>query len=223
MHVSPMTLVMLRQAAITRRLLRSRQGAQYIRSYATNSGPPHASRITRIESRLPRFLQRIVIPLRHAPVSHVTAFLILHEITAVIPLLALAAAFHYSNWLPPYISEGKWVTQGTEKFGRWMRKRNWITEEKGSGRWWGRGEGGVRIVVELATAYAITKALLPLRLVLSVWGTPWFARWTVLPFTNRITKMFRRSKSGPTTKSPVAGTGAVGAGVVPKKPEAGVK
>jgi hypothetical protein len=38
---------------------------------------------------------------------------------------------------------------------------------------------GTRIVVEVAAAYAITKALLPLRLMLSVWATPWFARVVV--------------------------------------------
>ena len=38
---------------------------------------------------------------------------------------------------------------------------------------------GTRIVIEVAAAYAITKALLPLRLMLSVWATPWFARVVV--------------------------------------------
>lgn len=41
---------------------------------------------------------------------------------------------------------------------------------------WHVGEKGSRILVEVATAYAITKVLLPARIVLSVWGTPWFAR-----------------------------------------------
>lgn len=34
---------------------------------------------------------------------------------------------------------------------------------------------GKRIVLEVATAYVITKVLLPVRIVVSVWGTPWFA------------------------------------------------
>ena len=38
---------------------------------------------------------------------------------------------------------------------------------------------GTRIVIEVATAYAITKVLLPVRILGSVWATPWFAR-TVL-------------------------------------------
>ena len=35
---------------------------------------------------------------------------------------------------------------------------------------------GTRVVLEVATAYAITKMLLPVRVVGSVWATPWFAR-----------------------------------------------
>ncbi|KAK4542272.1 hypothetical protein LTR36_006925 [Oleoguttula mirabilis] len=186
--------------------------------------PATTSRIARIEARLPRFLRRFVAPLRNAPLSHITAFIILHELTAIVPLFGLAAFFHYSNWLPPYISEGKWVSQGTEKFGRYLRKKGWISaeddDEARSGRWWGRGEGGVRVVVELATAYAITKALLPLRLVVSVWGTPAFARWTVLPVTGAVKRMFRRGKGGKAAAvgvvSPAAGTGAVASGAVPK-------
>lgn len=74
-------------------------------------------------------------------------------------------------------------------------------------------------MVELATAYAITKALLPLRLVLSVWATPWFARWTVLPFMGFVKRVFGRKtvkKSEVTKAGGAAGTGAVGGGVLPQ-------
>lgn len=194
--------------------------------YSTTK-PSAPSRISRLEARLPRFLAHLITPLRNAPISHITAFLLLHELTAIIPLFGLAATFHYTNYLPPYISEGVYVQQGTEIFGRWLRKRGWIDEEKRSGRWWGRGEGGVRIVVELATAYAVTKMLLPLRLVLSVWATPWFARWTVLPFTRFVGRVFWRGKKGEVMKvgvvGPAAGTGAVGGGVVPREGSSVVK
>lgn len=198
------------QRILRQRCLPSRLG----RAYATEQP---ASRIGRIEARLPRFLRRFTTPLRTAPVSHITAFVALHELTAVVPLFGLAAVFHYTNWLPPYISEGKWVQEGTEKFGKWLRKRGWIKEESKTDRWFGRGQGGVRVVVELATAYAITKALLPLRLIVSVWMTPWFARWTVLPVTGYLRRVFWSSKGVNATKSAAAGTGATGAGVLPKE------
>ena len=108
------------------------------------------SRIERINSRLPGFLQRYTKPLISAPITHVSAFLLLHELTAVVPLLGLAGLFHYTQWLPPYISEGQWVSAGVEKFGRYFRKKGWLGEEGVArrDRYWGFGEGGVRIVVE---------------------------------------------------------------------------
>ena len=169
------------------------------------------SRLDRTINRLPRFLQRYIVPVRHAPVSHITSFLILHEVTAVVPLLGLWATFHYTNWLPPYFSEGKWVHEGMEKFGRYFRKKRWFGFGKaktgpGEGEdleamkrevgkrelWWNRGQGGVRILVEVATAWAVTKALLPFRIILSVWGTPWFARTVLKPASNGFWNLFRK-------------------------------
>ena len=218
-------LVMLRRTLVAHRLIiRNKPRCRGLRKDATGSETAsQRSQIERIESRLPRFLQRIVTPLRQAPISHVTAFVILHEITAVVPLFGLAAAFHYSNWLPPFISEWKWVSDGTEKFGGYLRKRGWITEDKRSGKWWGRGEGSVKIVVEFGAAYAITKALMPLRLLLSAWMTPWFARWTVIPFMGFARRAFGSKKTDVVTKSPAGGTNAVGAGVMPKDPRSSVK
>ena len=107
------------------------------------------SRVERITSRLPRVLRKYTTPLVNAPLTHISAFLVLHELTAVIPLLGLAGIFHYTQWMPPYISEGKWVSDGVEKFGNYFRRKGWLGHEQASRyRWWGRGEGGVRIVVE---------------------------------------------------------------------------
>ena len=108
------------------------------------------SRIIRTTSRLPKFLQGYTTPLINAPLTHISAFLLLHELTAVVPLFALAATFHYTNWMPPFISEGKWISEGVQKFGNYFRKKGWLGKEGKDRRykWWGRGEGGTRIVVE---------------------------------------------------------------------------
>lgn len=103
------------------------------------------------------------------------------------------------------------MVAGVEKFGNYFRRKGWIegadTEEAAKmaaggearklqtgriSRWWNGGEVGTRLVVEFATAYAVIKALLPLRLFLSVWGAPWFARWTVLPFSKMVKRLFRK-------------------------------
>ena len=173
--------------------------------------PPPPPRIQQIFRRTPKFLRPTLSALHSAPLTHVSAFLILHELTAVIPLFSLVGAFHYYQWLPPFFAEGKWVVAGVEKFGNYFRRKGWIEagdtqeaakmaaggearklEEGRISRWWNGGEAGTRLVVEFATAYAVIKTLLPLRLFLSVWGAPWFARWTVVPFSNMVKGLFRK-------------------------------
>ncbi|KIX99366.1 uncharacterized protein Z520_04942 [Fonsecaea multimorphosa CBS 102226] len=174
------------------------------------------NRFDRFIERTPRFLRPTVTGLRQAPVSHIAAFIVLHELTAVIPLFGLAGAFHYWHWLPSYFAEGAWISAGVEKFARYFRKKGWINEtdekeieqetKKGnagrfenhketSSKWFNRGESATRWVVEFATAYALVKALLPLRLLVSVWGSPWFARIAIIPIGNATKSIFRRSKS----------------------------
>ncbi len=81
-------------------------------------------------------------PLRNGPVTHIAAFLLLHEITAIAPIYGLAAFSHYSRWMPPLIGEGKWVSAGMEKFGNYFRKKGWLGDEKTRlYKWWGRGRG----------------------------------------------------------------------------------
>ena len=63
-----------------------------------------------------------------------------------------------------------------------------------------------------ATAWAIIKAILPIRLVFSVWATPWFARIAISPLVN----IFRSKKAV------AAGTGVIGAGMVAKEAPATV-
>lgn len=89
--------------------------------------------------------------------------MILHELTAVVPLFGLAGFFHYTNWLPPFISEWKWIAEGVEKFGNYGRRKGWLAPKDGreierveeDGKWtkrkdrvWNWSEGGTRVVVE---------------------------------------------------------------------------
>ena len=103
------------------------------------------------------------------------------------------------------------MIEGVEKFGRYARKKGWIQEkdekraesetkkgrarlyEKGKiSRVWNRGEGAGRWLVEFATAYAVVKVLLPLRIMISVWGTPLFARLTVIPIRKAVRAWWRK-------------------------------
>ena len=64
----------------------------------------------------------------------------------------------------------------------------------------------------VATAYAITKALLPLRLGLSIWFAPSFAKISTLPIKRWITRKAATKTPAVTeaAASPAAGTNAVG-------------
>ncbi|OBT82505.1 hypothetical protein VE02_09132 [Pseudogymnoascus sp. 03VT05] len=161
---------------------------------ATPPPPPPSSTSTRTRlnallDRTPKFLHPYTNGLRNAPVSHIISFLILHELTAVIPLIGLSAAFHYSEWTPEWMRERGEEYEG--RFRRYFGRKGWFGVEspdgvggvngsaEGEGVKEMGGGGGVRIVMEVATAYAVTKVLLPVRIVGSVWATPWFARVVV--------------------------------------------
>lgn len=166
------------------------------------------SRLRQFNDRLPRFLRTFTTPLLGAPVTHVMSFLILHEITAVLPVFGLVGAFHYGTWMPDLGSDegngngnGNAFDEGAARFGRWLRKKGWVEEsdvsavkEHETTANSGQGKGaGVRLVLEFATAYAITKALLPVRLAASVWATPWFARSIFSPTTRAVKRLFGKN------------------------------
>lgn len=147
----------------------------------------------------PKSLRPYISALRNQPVSHISAFLILHELTALASIAGIAYYFHFTQWLPPGVTDWKWVTEGVEKYGNYFRRKGWLEGKL-------QGEAGVRLVLEyvydgqselmarvltedrVATAYAVTKLLMPARLAVSLWATPAFAKL----FINPITRLFRR-------------------------------
>ncbi|GAM83939.1 hypothetical protein ANO11243_019290 [Dothideomycetidae sp. 11243] len=205
------------------------------RPYSTSPPPPppsssqssSPSRIQRLQSRLPRPLRPYLNPLLAAPASHITSFLVLHELTALAPLAGLFALFHYTT--NPSVQQwrerlegSQAFTEGVRKWGRYLARKGWVSAdsptesvllaESASGEGERIGDVGIvraeegrdgdgdgtatatapRIVVELAAAWAVTKVLLPARIVASVWATPWFARVAVLPITRVFRRLVRR-------------------------------
>ncbi|KAI6785032.1 mitochondrial seryl-tRNA synthetase [Emericellopsis cladophorae] len=162
----------------------------------STQGKSALSRIDRVTARLPRPLQKYTTGLRNAPVSHVVSFLILHELTAILPLFALFGVFHYTNWVPvTWMTEhfGGYVQSGIGRFERYFARKGWFgfsrEDLEGASGQRGKesqtqeamdryesGELKYKILVEIALAYAITKALLPIRIIASASATPWFAR-----------------------------------------------
>ena len=157
---------------------------------------PPSSKIDRITAKLPRRLQKYTTGLRDAPVSHIVSFLILHEVTAIVALFGLFALFHYTTYVPiTYVTQhfGAYVDAGVARFERYFKRKEWFgfskdeaEEASDLGRYdrsekedvmdkWQSGDQKYKILVEVALAYAITKAFLPVRIIGSVWATPWFA------------------------------------------------
>ncbi|KAK7912022.1 protein family FLILHELTA [Apiospora marii] len=100
-----------------------------------------ATRLDRILTRTSRYLpERLRAPLRgfrRAPVSHVASFLVLHELTAILPLFGLTGAFYYLDivpvewvfgWWAPYVQE-----EGT-KVLRYFKKKGWFGLAAGDAR-----------------------------------------------------------------------------------------
>lgn len=134
------------------------------------------------------------------------------------------------------------MTDGTEKFGRYFARKGWFgfsttkspsspsfdtsdvpintesdkSRDEQAEQRWHVSKASSHILVEVATAYAITKVFLPARVVASVWATPWFARVVV----GRVGRYFgmRGVKKGTATASAsgVVGKTKVNPGVVDK-------
>ena len=107
------------------------------------------------------------------------------------------------------------MQEGVEKWGKYFRRKGWVEdpstglepvkdsvvgEDELAGQegnmqsvMMNRGAGW-RVVLEVATAWAVVKALLPVRIMASVWATPWFARVAVIPIMGLARRFAGRSK-----------------------------
>lgn len=141
-----------------------------------------------ILKRIPRYFRPYATRFITAPVSHVTAFIILHELTAVVPLAGIWYVLHQHHDL---------LMASTLDLPAWALEKGTKLIEKGI-RDYDLGDilisEKIRFIKEGAYAYVIVKALFPVRIAISLLGMPWFAKWFVLPFT----KMFSRK---PTQKA----------------------
>lgn len=103
------------------------------------------------------------------------------------------------------------MIEGIEKFGRYFKRKGWLGEavepeaggaEGGSdGNEWDVGQDGLKVLVEVGTAWAVVKLLLPVRLVGCVWLTPWFARVAVLPVNKVMGRLTGGSTGGVVKKA----------------------
>ncbi|KAI0805902.1 hypothetical protein GGR55DRAFT_690266 [Xylaria sp. FL0064] len=130
-------------------------------SSSANSSPPppQTHRISQILTRASRFLpqrlQTSLHNLRSAPLSHVGAFLVLHEITAILPIFGLTYTFYALDWVPTSWVLGPWAAwaeDGLKKYVPYFRRKHWFglgKEDGGDKRQGGADGGEVALETEL--------------------------------------------------------------------------
>ncbi|KAI1818180.1 hypothetical protein GGS20DRAFT_393900 [Poronia punctata] len=92
--------------------------------------------LTRASRFLPHRLRTSLQNLRSAPLSHIGAFLILHEITAVLPIFGLTYLFHAMDWVPTSWVLGPWAAwaeDGLKKYVPYFRKKKWFGLDREDG------------------------------------------------------------------------------------------
>ncbi|KAI1171953.1 hypothetical protein F4777DRAFT_27174 [Nemania sp. FL0916] len=119
------------------------QRFQRIKRFQTNSSnppPPETHAFGRLLNRVSRFLpsrlRASLAELRSAPVSHITAFMILHEVTAILPIFILGYTFHVMDWTPTSWVLGPWAAwaeDGLKKYAPvFQRQRQrWVEFREG--------------------------------------------------------------------------------------------
>jgi hypothetical protein len=145
---------------------------------------PPSGAAAKIAARIPRWLRPYTADFAHAPFSHLTAFVILHELSAIVPLIGLWYVFHQNHAYIPMDLPSWAIEKGMAVIDKALALFDFLDysmSEKG------------KFLMEGAYAYAITKALFPLRIIFSVAGMPWFARWFVVP----VTLLVRRAPAKP--------------------------
>lgn len=120
--------------------------------------------------------------------SSVTSFLILHEVTAIVPLFGLwwvlyQLDLHDQYELPLYF------TNLLNQCGEAM--------EKLVGDEYSEGLDRNRLILAGAISYALVKMFYPVRVLLSLWGAPYLGRWLLKPISKlRNTGKSKAQKNG---------------------------
>lgn len=138
--------------------------------------------------RIPKFLQPFSRRFLDAPVTHVTSFIILHELTAIIPLIGIWWVFHnYHDMIPNWDFTSYGIDQVTRIIDKSLKSwdfQDYSINEKAN------------FIMEGAYSYIIVKTLAPIRIMISLSMMPFFSKWVIEP----IKKRFGKKKKEPENK-----------------------
>lgn len=117
--------------------------------------------------------------------STVTSFLVLHEVTAIVPLFGLWWVFYQLD-LPDQYELPLYFTDLLNRCGEAM--------ERLVGDEYSEGLDRNRLILAGAISYALVKMLYPVRVLISLWGAPYVGRWLLSPIKRLRSK--RKAKAG---------------------------
>lgn len=150
---------------------------------AVNHADVHKKRKQKAIGMLPGFMKNFATKILNAPLSHVTSFFIVHELSAIFPLFVIWGGLYYFDYVPIGIPD--FVLQSGAHFIRSVAERyDWTVVS--------HAEAGSRLILQGAVAWGVVKAIMPLRIAFSLWAMPGFARWFVIPITSRVSTLFRK-------------------------------
>ncbi|ORX96415.1 hypothetical protein K493DRAFT_314529 [Basidiobolus meristosporus CBS 931.73] len=108
---------------------------------------------------------------RSQPVSHLVSFGILHEITAILPIVVV---YYFIDATGLEIPVPEVALEQSNRF--FSKLRSYVGLDPLA--------SDSRVALNLAASYGITKSIMPLRIAACFALTPWFARRVIQPCTN---------------------------------------
>lgn len=133
----------------------------------------------KILSKVPKFLVPYTVGFIKRPVANLTSFLILHEISAIVPLIGFWYLFHKYQFSIP-LDLPQWaISKGTKIIDDSLQSFNfegYSLHDK------------FNLILEGAYAFVLVKMLLPVRLAFSFALTPSFTKYIIEP----ILRVFKR-------------------------------
>jgi hypothetical protein len=158
----------------------------FCRAYSTL--PPHVvpPPSVAIPKQKKTFYDALLL-VRQAPASHLVSFLVLHELTAVVPLPILFFTFQSLDVaLPLHLLPDGLLEQSTAAMSKLLTSLGVSSDTAvDSGK-------TSSTLLHLAGAYALVKVAMPLRIGLCLYWTPWAARWVIEPMA-KIRQKWKRS------------------------------
>ena len=130
---------------------------------------------------MPKLMQKYAHLLRDKPVSHLIAFGVLHELTAIVPLPLVYLSL---SWLDiPLPFPRAWLEEGNRRMNAMLQYffKTQVKEDS-------------RALMYMGMSYAAVKAALPLRIGLCLYWMPGFARIAVDPFRRLAMQLLRNKK-----------------------------